>query len=255
MRRVRSGSWTEPDDEPVPWPAAVSDDRLDFVLRRLSDNVASGSPIGSALCATCVEVLDLPGAGVMLRGDGVQQGVWSVSGPVMARIEDLEHTLGEGPCLDAFNSGVPVLEGDLADPGHRRWLTFAPAAVDAGARAAFGFPLGVGDARIGSLNLYADRPGPLADAQYADAMLLAVVATHVVLATQAQAPPDTLAAELADIGSHQVRVHQATGMVAAQLDVGVAEASAILRARAWASDRPISAVAADVVDRRLRFDS
>jgi AmiR/NasT family two-component response regulator len=76
-----------------------------------------------------------------------------------------------------------------------------------------------------------------------------------VLATQAEAPSDTLAAELADIGSHQVRVHQATGMVAAQFGVGVAEAIALLRARAWSSDRPISAVAADVVDRRLRFDS
>jgi hypothetical protein len=139
----------------------VSDHRLDHVLRRLSDKVASGSPIGSALCATCVEVLDLPGAGVMLRGDGGQQGAWSVSGPVMARIEDLELTIGEGPCVDAFTSGSPVLEEDLADPGHRRWLTFAPAAVDAGARAVFGFPLGVGDARIGSLNLYADRPGHL----------------------------------------------------------------------------------------------
>lgn len=232
----------------------TGDDRLDHLLRRLSANIVTEPAIGRALCATCVEVLDLPGAGVMLRGGAGQQGAWSVSGPVMAVIEELEQTLGEGPCVDAFTSGVPVLEGDLADPGHGRWLAFAPAAVAAGATAAFGFPMGVGDARIGSLNLYADQPGDLTQAQHADALLLAGVATHVVLATQAKAPPDALAAELADIGSHMVRVHQATGMVAAQLGIGVAEAIAVLRARAWTTDRPISDVATDVVDRRLQFD-
>src|SRR5207302_40767 len=50
------------------------------------------------------------------------------------------------------------------------------------------------------------------------------------------------------------QVHQATGMISAQLDVGVDEAFTLLRARAFADRKPLAELAADVVARRLRFD-
>jgi hypothetical protein len=43
-------------------------------------------------------------------------------------------------------------------------------------------------------------------------------------------------------------------MIAAQLDVGVAEALVRLRANAFATDRPIDQVATDVVAGRRRFE-
>jgi hypothetical protein len=49
-------------------------------------------------------------------------------------------------------------------------------------------------------------------------------------------------------------VHQATGMITIQLGISLAEALLRLRAHAYASGRAVSAIAADVVDRRLRFD-
>src|SRR4029453_11288690 len=100
--------------------------------------------------------------------------------------------------------------------------------------------LAIGAVRIGSLNLYADRPGDLTEGQHSDALLLADVATHVVLAAQADAPSEALAGELQDIGAHQLRVHQATGMVSAQLEVSVGDALAVLRASAYSSDPPLS---------------
>ena len=227
--------------------------RLDQALQRFAAHLGADGSVGGALCATCVDVLELPGAGIMLRaGDGAQ-GSWSVSAGTMSTLEELEHTLGEGPCVDAFTLGVPVVEPDLAHPADPRWVGFTAAAIVAGAAAAFGFPLAIGDVRIGSLNLYSDRPGALSEDQHADALVLADVATHVVLAAQANAPTDTLATELEDIGVHQLRVHQATGMVSAQLSVGVGDALAVLRARAYSSGRPISAVATEVIERRLRF--
>ena len=228
--------------------------RLDHVLRRLAVHLDEDGSVGGALCATCVDVLDLPGAGIMLQaGDGTS-GSWSVSAGTMSTLEELEHTLGEGPCVDAFTLGVPVLEPDLAHPADPRWVGFTAAALAAGASAAFGFPLAIGDVRIGSLNLYAERPGGLTEAQHADALLLADVATHVVLAAQANAPTEALAGELEDIGAHQLRVHQATGMVSAQLGTSVVDALAVLRASAYSSARPISEVATDVLERRLRFE-
>lgn len=232
----------------------MSGDRLDHVLGRFGTHLDTDSSVGGALCATCVDVLELPGAGIMLRGGDGTQGSWSVSSGTMNALEELEQTLGEGPCIDAFNSGVPVLEPDLAKPASSRWLGFTAAAIAVGAGAAFGFPLAIGVSRIGSLNLYAERPGALSNRQHEDALVLADVATHVVLAAQANAPRDSLAAELSDIGAHQIRVHQASGMVSAQLGVGIADALAVLRARAYSTGRSISDLATEVVERRLRFD-
>jgi hypothetical protein len=42
-------------------------------------------------------------------------------------------------------------------------------------------------------------------------------------------------------------------MVSVQLSVSVAEALTRLRGRAFAEDRPLADLAADIVDRRLRF--
>ena len=83
---------------------------------------------------------------------------------------------------------------------------------------------------------------------------MAGVAAREVLALQAQAPPGALAAELEAGGNFRFVVHQATGMIAAQLDVGVAEAMIRLRAYAFANGRLLRDVADDVVARRVRFE-
>jgi hypothetical protein len=68
---------------------------------------------------------------------------------VSRRIEDLQYTLGEGPCIDAYQQDWVVAEPDLAEPVTRRWFVFTPPALQAGARAVFGFPLRVGSVRLG----------------------------------------------------------------------------------------------------------
>jgi hypothetical protein len=119
----------------------------------------------------------------------------------------------------------------------------------------FGFPLQVGAVRLGALNVYRDRPGPLTDDQHADALVMAGVAAQSVLVLQANAPPGQLAAELESGADFKYVVHQATGMVAAQLDVSVGEALVRLRAYSFGSGRPLAEVAKDVVARKLRLDS
>jgi hypothetical protein len=173
---------------------------------------------------------------------------------VMARIAAVQFSLGEGPSVDAYHEDRPVLEPDLADPSTPRWLGFANAAVEAGARAVFAFPLHVGSVRLGALNFYCDRPGALGDEPYIDALVMADVAAQAVLAMQAQAPPGTLATELERGAEFHYVVHQASGMVSAQLDVGVDQALIRLRAYAFGNDLVLADVAQDVVDRRLRFD-
>ena len=87
-------------------------------------------------------------------------------------------------------------EPDLADPVARRWVVFTPPALEAGVRALFGFPLRIGTVRLGALNLYRDRPGPLSGEQHADALVLASLAARWVLDTEARAPSGALPEEL-----------------------------------------------------------
>jgi len=223
------------------------------ILAKLAEpgTAEAGAP---RLCEVCADVLAMTGAGIMLMSGDTPRGSVCSSNPVSALIEQLQFTLGEGPCVDAYEHDLPVLEPDLADPVTARWLAFTPDAVAAGARAVFGFPMQVGAVRFGALNFYRDRPGVLSDDQHADALVMAGVAARAVLTMQAGAPPGVLAAGLEAGSNFHYVVHQASGMVAAQLGVGVGEALIRLRAYAFANDRPLTAVAEEVVARRLRFD-
>jgi hypothetical protein len=195
----------------------------------------------------------MSGSGIMLMSADVPHGSLCTSNEMSDLIEQLQYALGEGPCVDAYRQDWPVLEPDLAHPATPRWVAFAPPAIEAGVRAVFGFPLQVGAVRLGALNLCRDRSGPLSDDQHAYALVMADIAAHAVLVLQTDAPPGELASQLwAGADFHYV-VHQAAGMVAAQLDVSVAQALVRLRAYAFGNERALTEVAKDVVARKLRF--
>lgn len=165
-------------------------DRRLRILSRLS----AGGHAGvwpARLCDVSAEVTDMSGAGIMVMSCGVLLGSVCSTDEVSSLIEDLQYTLGEGPCVDAYELQRPVLEPDLAAPNVARWLAFTPTAVNAGARAIFGFPIEIGAVRLGALNLYRDRPGPLTDDQHADALVLAALAARAMLVLQDQAPPES----------------------------------------------------------------
>jgi GAF domain-containing protein len=231
----------------------MAGDRLLAILAKLSSGSAT-EPEPTRLCEICADVVRMTGAGIMLMTGDTQQGSVCSSNAVSALIEELQYTLGEGPCVDAHLDNRPVLEPDLADPAVSRWLAFTPPAVAAGARAVFGFPLQFGDVRLGALNLYRNRPGPMSDDQYADALVLAGVAAQAVLAMQAHASPGALSTELEEGANFRFVVHQASGMVAAQLGVSVGEALARLRAYAFGNELLLTDVAEAIVARKLRID-
>ena len=230
----------------------MAGERLERILAVLA---AGGEGEGSArrLCETATAVLGVDGTGVMLMSGDVAYGSLCTTNEVSALIEELQYSLGEGPCVDAYNHDRVVAEPDLADPAALRWAGFGPAALEAGVRAVFAFPLRAGAVRLGALDLYTERPGPLSDDQHADALVMADLVASWVLDTQAGAPLGSVAAALDDEADFHLVVHNAAGMVSDQLGVSVAEAMLRLRAHAFGHGRPLTRVAEDVVARRLRF--
>jgi GAF domain-containing protein len=231
----------------------VAGERRLRILARLAGQTPAGTET-RRLVEVCAEVTAMSGAGIMLMSGDVPLGSVSTTGKVSDVIEQLQFALGEGPCVDAYRQDRPVLEPDLDNPSTPRWPAFTGPAVEAGARAVFGFPLHVGGVRLGALNLYRDRPGVLSDEQHADALVMADITGRVLLLLQAGAPPGQVAAEFEAGADFQYVVHQASGMIAAQLDVPVGDALARLRAHAYGNGRTLAEVAQDVVARRLRFD-
>ena len=198
--------------------------------------------------------MGVTGAGVMLMSGDIPRGSLCTTDEVSHLIEELQYTLGEGPCVDAYHGDDVVTEPDLADPLTRRWPAFTAPALQAGVRAVFGFPLRFGTVRLGAVDFYRDRPGPLSDGQHADALVLADVTARLVLEAQAGAPPGTVADELEAGADFHFAVHNAAGMISVQLEISITEALIRLRAHAFSSDRPIADVAQDVIARRLRLE-
>lgn len=205
------------------------------------------------LCTAGVELTEVSGASIMLMTGDQPQAALCSTDAVSELIEEFQFTYGEGPCIDAHHHRRPVLEPDLAEPTTSRWPAFSRAAVQAGARAVFGFPIHVGPVQLGALNLYRTTAASLTTTQHDDATAVADSSAHTIVATQTNAPPGSLGVELAPGAALRFVVHQATGMVAAQLDVTVAEALVRLRAYAFAHDQLIVDVAEDVVARRTRL--
>lgn len=202
------------------------------------------------LCMRSVREAGVDGAGVsMLLANGTPNPVFA-SDDLSALVEDLQFTLGVGPCFDAASIRSPVLVSDLADPGEglvSRWPAFLEEAVKAGVRAVFAFPLGMGSISLGTLDLYRRSPGDLSSDQLgrtlevADAIGLALLDDGV--------PPS----EDLDHVHHRATVHQAAGMAMIQLDVSIEEALLVLRSTAYAEGISINELATALVDGRRRL--
>lgn len=202
------------------------------------------------LCTAAATEIASPGVSIALIADSELHTVAATTTGTPG--DQLQAALGEGPSLSSFEERWPVLVADLDDD--RRWPAFARAASDAGLRAVFAFPLRRGAIRLGAFTLYRTVAGSLDDGEHDDATLYAELATDLLVSMQAGSDGDGLSRSLADGDPDAWIVHQATGMVAAQAQVPIVDALALLRAHAYTAERSLNDVAADVVGRRLRLD-
>ncbi|MCW2632349.1 MAG: hypothetical protein JWR88_1311 [Pseudonocardia sp.] len=210
------------------------------------------------ICQLCVSSLPVAGAAVAVMAHVNRREVVYASDDVANELEELQFSLGEGPCVEAFGSGRPVLVADLALVVDPRWPMFAAAAARTTARAAYAFPLQIGAIGIGVLDLYRVRSGLLDADQLAGALMAADAIMWSLLRLRAGVGTDDGRARDArwlteGRRSHAV-VHQATGMIMVQAGADAEAALATLRAFAFLNDRLIDEVAGEVVERQLRFD-
>lgn len=233
----------------------MTSDRVARIYEAVAQRDGDPSPMHrlEAISQACLALLPVDGAGVMLMAERAHQGTLYATDDRIQQLEELQNSAAEGPCIDSYNFGRPVLEPDLDTTGRSKWPLLSAAALKVGIQALFSFPLQLDDTSVGAFDLYRQNPGELGLEQVADARLLAAMATREVLALQALAAPGSLPGQIADLSGDRVIVEQATGMVSAQTRAGITEAAHILRRVATEQNRALAEVARDIVSRTLRL--
>jgi hypothetical protein len=211
------------------------------------------------LCEVAVTELRMSGAVVSLmtpvHTTGDQSGTITAASSDRARsVDELEFGLGEGPATDAFSGSRPVLTPDLVQ-AFARWPGYVPAALAAGVRATFAFPMLIGAARFGVVHLHCPRARTLTDHDTATSLMLTELATEIVLDIYAPTGDHTpVDVPLLGPDDHRDEIYQAQGMVMVALGVSLREALARMRAHAFASNQELATVAADILAGRTRLE-
>jgi hypothetical protein len=207
------------------------------------------------LCRTAARALAVEAAGISVMPSMGEAARLAASGPRAADLEQLQFTLGEGPCQDAYELGRPVLVPDLAEAALSRWPGYAPAVLERSVLAVFAFPLQVGTAKLGVLDIYRESVGSLSAASVVQALAFAAVATAGLIDSQ----DPTLSRRSEGVGWDDAlpvsaELYQAQGMVQVQLGVPLDEAMIRIRAYAFAEGRNLLEVARDIVARKIALD-
>ena len=202
------------------------------------------------LADRCVDVLDVGAAGLMLVAPEGDLRVMASSSEAMRVLELFELQAQEGPCLDCYRTGEPVVNQDLtaANPG---WPRFAPEALAAGFNSVHALPMRLRGAVIGALNLFHVETGEMPPPDIAAAQAMADVATIAILSHRAAREAQVVNDQLNVALNSRVVIEQAKGMVAERNGLTMEEAFSTLRNHARNHNLRLASVAHDVIDGRL----
>jgi GAF domain-containing protein len=180
------------------------------------------------LADRCVDVLHVGAAGLMLVAPDGELRVLASSSEAMRVLELFELQAHEGPCVDCYRTGQPVVNRDLASD-KSRWPRFAAEALAAGFHSAHALPMRLRGKGIGALNLFHVGEGEMLPADIDAAQALADVATIAILQHRATLEAQVLNEQLHHALNSRILIEQAKGMVAENQGINIEEAFAILR--------------------------
>jgi GAF domain-containing protein len=198
----------------------------------------------------CVEVLEVSAAGLMLVAPEGDLRLAASSSEVLRVVVRLELQCQEGPCLDCYRTGEPVLNEDLATV-NGRWPNLAPIALDAGFRSVHALPMRLRGRIIGALNLFRTDQGPFASADVLAGQALADIATIAILQHRSTLEAQLLNQQLSVALDSRIAIEQAKGMLAERAGLDMDQAFARLRNHARSHNLRLIEVAESFIDGTL----
>jgi hypothetical protein len=222
------------------------------ILAKLAQLAAAGADhkdLAERLCEAARVMLAVDGVWITVQGTQNQQLSLGATDPTAAALEDLEDVIGQGPARSAFeqDSEMTAILQEQADPrwpefSRAAWHRFGPLTVQA-------FPMHPDHQPFGVLACYFN-----AGTTWTESAETAQFLADTIGAALLQEPvPEPDRALTNGMWSARAEIHQATGMVVAQLRISVDDALALLRAHAYAHDTTLSGIAHQIVTRQLDF--
>jgi len=238
--------------------AATVDKRLAQTFVELADTLVGGFDLMEflhMLTERCVELLEVDAAGLLLAdGRGALQLV--AASTEQARLAELFQIQNdEGPCLDCYRTGLPVIVRDIsAGNAAAQWPRFAATAMEMGFAAVHAIPMRLRDEVIGTLNLFGSAPDGLDQGVARAARALVDVATIGILQERATRERELVAGQLQVALNSRVVIEQAKGILAERLRMTPDQAFITLRNHSRNTNQPLTQLARDVISGTTTID-
>ncbi len=168
---------------------------------------------------------------------------------VAAHLDERQIVIGQGPIFSVMETGTPTVVADTEDAlAQNRWPAFGPVLADAGIRSLLSFPLASGGAHVGAITSYRLTPFFPDPETYTNGLVLAALATEIVLHIEAGLATGVPDGDTERTMSDNAVIQQAVGITAEQLGIPIVDAAIRLRAHAFATDQPLTVLARRVVN-------
>lgn len=202
------------------------------------------------LTGDCARLIAVESVGMLLAdAEGVLQ-VAAASSKRMRLMELYQVQCREGPCLDCYRDGVPVLVADL-DQERARWPDFVTVAREVGYASVHAVPIRLRENVLGALGLFGTAPGALSDEDLALARALAHVGAIALVTNKATADAAEVNAQLQTALDSRVLIEQAKGLLSEQAGIDMDTAFVLLRRYAREHNTRLQDLAQALVAREL----
>ena len=227
---------------------------------RVSDTVAAitarltarhdGLAILRAVTDACVELLSADATGVLVRDPRGGVAVGSASDERARFVELLQVQIDQGPCLDCINDNTQVMSADL-DMDRSRWPEFADAALGAGYRSVYAFPLRLMSRAVGGINVLYRLRTELSLSAVNLGQALADLAVLGLTQERDERRVERLAEQTLTTLNDRVHVGQAVGILVGALDLTPDDARTLLAEHAKLTGRSVRDLARAITDGSL----
>jgi hypothetical protein len=226
------------------------DDAFERALRALRSAEISDDQLSRPFALA----LPMGGVSISTFGELCPSETVSATDEVATRVDEIQFDLSEGPCWAALATDAPVLETDLVQRPNAAWPAFNEAVRSEPVGAVFAFPVAFGPFPLGAIDVYVPEPATIEDDTVRQAMTLASAVSRRVLRRALRSIADEDDALLDRSPSSRRVVHQATGVVLAQLDISPEDAYLLLQGHAFARRTTMRRVAEEILDGTVRFE-
>lgn len=229
----------------------VPQDRERLLARafvRLADTLVGGFDVVELfddLVRTCVDLLGLPAAGLVLADQRGALRVMASSSEQTRVLELFELQHDQGPCLDCYRTSLPVAVLDEPEQA-ARWPAFAAEARALGLGPVYALPMRLRQQTIGALNIFRPPHSPLSDVELDIGQAMADVATIAILEHRARLADQHLAEQLQTALNSRIVIEQAKGVIAEHAQVDMDTAFAMLRDHARGNNHRLTELATAV---------